>query len=541
MGRCVNRVGGGGPLDTHPRRQASCANGRSLGSMDEQTYNQIGITWMAGTCAIGGEMATNARAFAEVGLGELLELETSVLQTLCLTVNTAGSEIKYKILDVLTSHDFYFPVNGAIFDVLEDMHRKGDYIVHSNLDEELRRRSVDCPEGFYLEDLFNGELPPMQELEQSVSKVKERSSLGLPPRPDEAEPEAETNPRFTAAERLPAKPSATAQAPKDPKPDPSQTQVNIGARAARRTSEPDVKRDPSLANAKRAAPALDKSDPAASRVKSDAGVDTPNKRPPLAKSSPLVLASEGTELGNYLEELGSKQGKTLESGFASLDEATEGLGPGVMLVVDDEPDRLSGFLKQLTDQIAEGARVPCLYVSFRLSKDVLRVRTLARLSGVSARDIEKGRLKKDSSEWKKIETSGKQASPWMKRVFVVEAGSETNISLIRKMCRQLLESSGGAICALFVDGIESLGKNGETVASCAKGLKELSESMDVVVIAGAKGAEPLVDPSIDFAGVLREGKGGMMAFELLAAGESEPQLLSFEYLPSIHRFIDRSK
>lgn len=488
-------------------------------------------------------MATNAEAFAEVGLGELLELETSVLQTLCLTVNTAGSEIKYKILDVLTSHDFYFPVNGSIFEALEDMHRKGDYIVHSNLDEELRGRSVDYPEGFYLEDLFNGELPPIQELEQSVSKVKERSSLDLPPRPDEAEAEAEaeTNPRFTVAERRPAKPSVTAQAPKDPKPDPSQTQVNIGANAARKNKEPDVQRDPSLTNAKRAAPALAKSDPAVSRAKSDPGIGRPKSRPPLAKSSPLVLASEGTELGNYLEELGSKQGKTLESGFASLDEATEGLGPGVMLVVDDEPDRLSGFLKQLTDQIAEGARVPCLYVSFRLSKDVLRVRTLARLSGVSARDIEKGRLKKDSSEWKKIETSGKQASPWMKRVFVVEAGSETNIGLIRKMCRQLLESSGGAICALFVDGIESLGKNGETVTSCAKGLKELSESMDVVVIAGAKGAEPLTDPSIDFAGVLRDGKGGMMTFELLAAGESEPQLLSFEYLPSLHRFIDRSK
>ena len=50
-------------------------------------------------------------------------------------------------------------------------------------------------------------------------------------------------------------------------------------------------------------------------------------------------------------------------------------------------------------------------LSFRLSKDTLRVRTLARLSGVSARDIEKGRLKRDSSEWKKIEQSGKQASP----------------------------------------------------------------------------------------------------------------------------------
>ena len=485
-------------------------------------------------------MATNAKAFAEVGLGELLELETSVLQTLCLTVNTAGSELKYKILDVLTSYDFYFPVNGAIFEALEDMHRKGDYIVHSNLDEELRRRSVDYPEGFYAEDLFNGELPQMQELEQRVTKIKERSSLGLPPRPNDSEPER--NPRFTPEEKPHAKQgSATAQTSKDPKSDPSLTQVSIGAKKARRTKDADGKIDPSLSNARRSAPALAKSDPAVSRAQSGPAIGKPKNRPPLAKSSPLVLASEGTELGSYLEELGSKQGKTLESGFASLDEATEGLGPGVILVVDDERDRLSGFLKQLTDQLAEGARAPCLYLSYRLSKDTLRVRTLARLSGVSARDIEKGRLKRDSSEWKKIEKSGKQASPWMKRVFVVEAGSETNLTLIRKMCRQLLDSSGGAICALFVDGIEHLGKNGETVAACAQGLKELSESMDVVVIAAAEGSEPLTDPSIDFAGVLRDGKSGMVALELLAAGEREPQRLSFEYLPSIHRFIDRGK
>ena len=122
---------------------------------------------------------------------------------------------------------------------------------------------------------------------------------------------------------------------------------------------------------------------------------------------------------------------------------------------------------------------------------------------------------------------------------MVEASKETNIALMRKMCRQLLDSSGGAICALFVDGIEHLG-NGK-IAGNAQALKELSETMDVVVIAGAEGTEPLADPSIDFVGVLRDGESGMVALELLAAGESEPQRLSFEYLPSIHRFIDRGK
>ncbi len=125
-------------------------------------------------------MATNAKAFAEVGLGKLLELETSILQTLCLTVNTAGSEPKYKIPDVLTSHDFYFPVNGAIFEALEDMHRKGDYIVHSNLDEELKQRSVDYPEGFYLEDLLQRRSSPDAGIGAAGREDKGAFLLGAP-------------------------------------------------------------------------------------------------------------------------------------------------------------------------------------------------------------------------------------------------------------------------------------------------------------------------------------------------------------------------
>ena len=246
-------------------------------------------------------------------------------------------------------------------------------------------------------------------------------------------------------------------------------------------------------------------------------------------------------MNSYLEELESKQGKSIESGFRLVDEAMDGLCPGVMVIVDQERDRLSGFLKQLTDQIAEGARVPCLYVSFRLSKDVLRVRTLARLSGVSAKDIEKGRLRKNSPEWQKVEESGKQAATWMKRVFVIEAGSETNLGLLRKMCRQLLDSSGVATCALLVDGLENLGKAGQSLTSATADLKELADSMDLVTIAATDGSEPVAGPSVDYAAVLSNDKGGMVSLEVLARGETESQRVTFEYLPSIYRFIDRAR
>ncbi len=62
-------------------------------------------------------------------LGGQLRLETSVLRTLCLTVNSDGSELKYRILEDLTEGDFYFPVTRTIFTAVCELHKEGDHVV----------------------------------------------------------------------------------------------------------------------------------------------------------------------------------------------------------------------------------------------------------------------------------------------------------------------------------------------------------------------------------------------------------------------------
>ncbi len=83
-----------------------------------------------------------------IGVDELKSLETSVLKALCLTINTAGSELKYKILDSLADDDFYFPVLRAVFRTLTEMHLRGDYVISSNLEEELQKSAGEMPAGF---------------------------------------------------------------------------------------------------------------------------------------------------------------------------------------------------------------------------------------------------------------------------------------------------------------------------------------------------------------------------------------------------------
>ncbi|MFQ5792698.1 MAG: DnaB-like helicase N-terminal domain-containing protein, partial [Acidobacteriota bacterium] len=219
-----------------------------------------------------------------VGLGDWLSLETSVLRTLCLTINAEGSELKYRILDSLSEEDFYFPINKAVFSALKDIHRQGDYLVSTTLEEALRARSVDIPGDCFLEDLFRGGLPELPELSEWLSRMKGRGR-GVP-----------------RAEKAKSPPPASAPSPL--RSTPPRVQPVTPAPVTEIRSASDAR--------KRAAKALD-SDPAVCKA-------TPPPRSPT-----LTLASEAEDWASYLNDLAAKQGKSFETGFAGLDEMAGGL------------------------------------------------------------------------------------------------------------------------------------------------------------------------------------------------------------------------
>jgi len=423
-------------------------------------------------------------------VGELLALETSILNVLCLTINTAGSELKYQILDNISENDFYFPISRTLFNGLTEMHQRGDFVVLGNLEEELRKRSEVVPDGFYMDDLFRGELPPMAKLSQWIEQAKERSSGGSSPLP-----ETSTGTRPAASiEDPPSRPRSV----KAPPAAASTTQVRAAAEARK-----------IVASAAR------------------------------RQSGPSHLTSEADEWGDYFSQLAAKQGKAFETGFHGFDETVGGLGPGLILVLDSDADRLSGFLKQFADQVAEHSKLPCLYVSFERPKAALRIRTLARLSGVSAQDIEKGRLKKDSREWTKVEETGRAAAEWMKRLYVVEPDPGTGVGLVRDICQKLLTTNGEPTCLLVIDSLERLGAGSESLRSVMTELKKLTESLDVLVVAATSSGALLADRSVDLTAALRDGEGAMVELEVLKAGETQSMTLRFEYLRSVHRFIEQ--
>jgi hypothetical protein len=464
-------------------------------------------------------MALKREQAAGIGLAELLLLETSVLRTLCLTINASGSEIKSRILDTLKDADFYFPITKGIFTTLVEMQRRGDSVDYINLEEELRRRSIHMPEHFFLEDLFRGEIPALAELNQWLARLTGREDL------------AESSAPATIAEKL-----ATAFLGRET-PSPAPTVADTARPSDAPVADASAPSRPGIVTPLR---------PGAEMRRTVAELERHSKarraRPQAVEAKPRqamgpILSSEGEEWASYLQELAAKQGRRLETGFAGLDESVGGLIPGLMLIVDQNPDRLSGFLKQLTDQLAARSKVPCLYLSFKLPKAMLRLRTIARLAGVPARDIERGRLKKGSPEWESVEQTGQKAAEWLKQVFVVEAGSEMRVDLIRDMGRQLLESGGRSSCLMVVDALGRMDK--ESTQAIVAQLKGLAQSLDALVIAGTATRSLAADPAVDFLGVFSEGQGSSVQLELLRTGDARSTILRFEYQPEIHRFTEQ--
>jgi replicative DNA helicase len=258
---------------------------------------------------------------------------------------------------------------------------------------------------------------------------------------------------------------------------------------------------------------------------------------PPKKASAAVLSSEGDDWSDYMDDLASSQGKTFDTGFARLDEGLGGLSPGLMLLVDEDRMRLFNFMKQITDQFASGGELRCLYIASELPKSALRLRTLSRLAGVSLQELEKGRVKKDSSDWKRIETEGRQASSWLKRVFVFEIQGELELALVQELVKKLLAAAADSSCLVVIDSLEKVARDGG-VGKVVSQLKNLADQLDVLILAATTDPTLLASRDADLAAVFRESSSGGVELEVLQAGNESSTVVTFRYEPDFCRFTE---
>lgn len=194
----------------------------------------------------------------------------------------------------------------------------------------------------------------------------------------------------------------------------------------------------------------------------------------LEKSS---ILSEGEELESFLAELESdaaiKQIAGLESGFPNLSRSLNGILPGLYLLIGPPSCGKSAFAKQLCDQIALHNSIPAIFYTFGETKKELRIRTLARLSGVESREIRRGSSfllhwygvpKRRGTDpegmppsWEKLKRAAEEARSWLDLLYLFEGSEKTELKEMEEQVRRVKEIKRSKQVMVAIDDSQRLG------------------------------------------------------------------------------------
>jgi len=190
-----------------------------------------------------------------------------------------------------------------------------------------------------------------------------------------------------------------------------------------------------------------------------------------------LLQSEGALLDEILAELQQQhQVKEIagwETGFANLSRALDGILPGLYLLIGSPACGKTALAKQMLDQVAMHNRVAGIFFTFAESKNELRIRTLARLSGLENRAIRRGSAfllhwygvpkahYKESDQippsWEKLKRTAEEAKEWLELTYLVECGRESDLEQIEERIKNLRTLRATEQVLAVVDDCQRLG------------------------------------------------------------------------------------
>lgn len=194
------------------------------------------------------------------------------------------------------------------------------------------------------------------------------------------------------------------------------------------------------------------------------------KQPLFSEAEEMEAVLAELETGGAVREIAG-----LESGFSSLSRALNGLLPGLYLLIGPPSCGKTAFARQLCDQVASHNSVPAIFFSFTENKKELRIRTLARLSGVEGREIRRGssfllhwygapkRRGADPEQmppsWEKVKRAAEEAKDWLDLIYLFEGGEKTNLREIEEQVRRVEEIKRSEQVMVVIDDSQRLGSS----------------------------------------------------------------------------------
>jgi replicative DNA helicase len=196
----------------------------------------------------------------------------------------------------------------------------------------------------------------------------------------------------------------------------------------------------------------------------------------MAKASPPQ--SEGALLDNVLSELARKHGAReisgWETGFTNLNRALDGIRPGLYFLVGAPGIGKTSFARQMLDQVVLQNHVPGIFFSFAETREELRIRTLARLSGLDQREIRRGsayllhwygvpRLACGESDdlppsWDKLKRVAEEAKTWLDWIYLFESEDNSTVDEIEAQLTALRAHTQSQQMMIVIDDCQRLGR-----------------------------------------------------------------------------------
>jgi replicative DNA helicase len=196
-----------------------------------------------------------------------------------------------------------------------------------------------------------------------------------------------------------------------------------------------------------------------------------------------ALISEGEALDGLLDELQRKQEIAeiagWDCGFAKLNRALDGILPGFYSLVGPPGSGRTSFAKQLLDQVAMRNDIVGIFFSFIESKREIRIKTLARLSGIENREIRRGsayllhwygvpRLAGPEAEqlspsWEKLRRCAENARHWLSSIYLVECRDDTNTEALQAQVCEIRAATNKQKIMIVIDDCHRLSTGNQTL------------------------------------------------------------------------------
>jgi replicative DNA helicase len=289
--------------------------------------------------------------------------------------------------------------------------------------------------------------------------------------------------------------------------------------------------------------------------------------------------SEGEEIDSFLAELerggAVKEIAGWDSGFTALSRVLNGISPGLYLVVGPPACGKSAFAKQLVDQVARRNSVPALFFACAEKKADLRIRTLARLSGLESREIRRGagyllhtygvskqhvtQQEEMALGWEKLKLAAEAAKSWLDRVYLYEGNATTTLADMELRIREVLEPGKIPSALVVIDDAQRLGNSGFSLEMrlplIVEKLGETALKLDLALFATWPDLQPKEAPerwSEKMAGadaiiVIREDTDRMhrpsdaaraLALHVVKNRAGERATIRFEFWPGLAKFSE---